>query len=133
MSVTLEEFKNTFHEFIKGTPSEDLELLVADDLADKFPDLEESHKPNLKMLADVLHEAAMVLAGKLPTLLKPRTDEAVRLNEKLPPTDKENVALLSDPGWLAKTAYNAVCGKQDPTGYLPGGRAGATGESRGMV
>ena len=112
MSVTLEEFKNIFHEYIKRTLTADLETLVADDLADQFPGLDESHKPNLKMLADVLHEAALVVAGKLPELLKPRVEEATALNKQLPPTDQGDVAELSDAGWLAKTAYNVVAGMQ---------------------
>jgi hypothetical protein len=112
MSMTLETFKSTFYQYIKTSQSEDIEKLVSNDLASTFPDLAETHKPNLKMLADVLHEAATTLAAKLPTLLAPRTNEASALNEQLPPTEQMDVSKLTDAGWLAKTAYTTVAAIQ---------------------
>ena len=108
MSMTLEEFKRSFGDYIKGTADADIETNAQKGLEERFPDLDPSNKPSLKMLADVLHEAALGLAAKLPTLLKPLTEEATRLNTALPTSDKADLKLLSDAGWLAKTAYTVV-------------------------
>lgn len=112
MSMSLESFKATFYKYITTSQSEDIEKLVSDDLAGTFPNLQQTHKPNLKMLADVLHESATTLAGKLPGLLVPRTNEASELNEKLPPSEQMDVSKLTDAGWLAKTAYTTVAAIQ---------------------
>ena len=84
MSMTIEDFKITFNAYVKDTPDETFEAEVLESLAERFPDLDVQHKPNVKLMADVLHEAALELAKKLPTLIKPLTDEATALNAALP-------------------------------------------------
>ncbi len=119
MSMTLEEFKRAFSAYVKDTSDANIAALVEDGLKQRFAGLDPQHAPNLKMLADVLHEAAKSLAAKLPAMIKPQTDEASAINAGLRDKDKADLSPLSNQGWQAKTAYVVVEALQSD--WLAGG------------